>query len=95
MHTHEEKRTARLEARMTPAVLTLVQHAAYMQGRSVSDFVASAAQAAAESAIERRDIIDLSRADQERFVEALLTPVALNPALERAAEAHRRLIRPA
>ena len=49
---HESTRTARIEARIAPEVLTLVKHAAEMQGRSISDFVVSAAQEAAYRAIE-------------------------------------------
>jgi hypothetical protein len=38
-------------------------------------------------------LIRLSLEDQQRFVELLLTPPPLEPALERAREAHAKLIR--
>lgn len=92
--SHQKKRTARLEARTTPAVVELVQRAANLEGRSVSDFIVRAAQEAAQAAIEQRELIELSRADQERFAAALLDPEPVAPALKQAAKAHRRLVRP-
>ena len=68
----EHARTARIEARIAPDVLSLVKQAAEMQGRSVSGFVVSAAQEAAHRAIEEAQIIRLSAEDQRRFVELLL-----------------------
>lgn len=87
----EPSRTARLEARIAPEVLGLVKQAAEMQGRSLSDFVVSAAQDAAYRAIEEAQIIRLSAEDQRRFVELLLNPPPPAPAMERAREAHKQL----
>ena len=89
---HEPTRTARIEARIAPDALAVVKRAAELQGRSVSDFVVAAAQDAAQKAIEETQIIRLSVADQRAFVEAILNPPPLAPALERAIERHGRLI---
>ena len=86
-------RTARLEARITPDALAVVRRAAELQGRSVSDFVVAAAQEAANRTIEETQIIRLSVEDQRAFAEAILHPPAPSPALIRAAEAHRQLVR--
>ena len=91
MMPHEPTKTTRIEARLTPDVLTLVKQAAEMQGRSVSDFVVSAAQEAAHRAIEETQIIRLSAEDQRRFVDLLLNPPLPPPALVRAKEAHAEL----
>jgi len=88
----ESPRTARLEARIAPDALAVVKRAAELQGRSVSDFVVSAAQEAAEKTIENTQIIRLSVEDQRAFTEAVLNPPPLAPAMERAIERHRRLI---
>jgi uncharacterized protein (DUF1778 family) len=93
MMPREQSRTARLEARITPDVLTVVKYAAEIQGRSLSDFVVAAAQEAAHQAIEEAHLIRLSVEDQRRFVDSLLNPPELSPALLRAQEAHARLIR--
>jgi uncharacterized protein (DUF1778 family) len=88
----EVPRTSRLETRIAPEVLAVVRRAAEMQGRSVSDFVVSAAQEAAYRAISDAQLIRLSLADQERFAAALLDPPALPAPLVRAAQAHARLV---
>jgi len=69
-----------------------VKRAAELQGRSVSDFIVAAAQHAALQAIDETSIIRLSLEDQRRFVELLLNPPPVSPALEGAREAHSRLL---
>jgi uncharacterized protein (DUF1778 family) len=86
-------RSARLEARISPLALAMVKRAAEIQGRSVSDFVVAAAQEAAEKTIKNMHIIELSLEDQRAFAEAILNPPEPGPALRRAKEAHRRLIK--
>jgi uncharacterized protein (DUF1778 family) len=85
-------RTARIEARIAPDALAIVKRAAEIQGRSVSDFVVAAAQDAARKAIEEAQIIRLSVEDQRAFVEAILNPPPLTPAMKRAIDRQRRLI---
>jgi uncharacterized protein (DUF1778 family) len=87
-------RTARLEARVSPDVLAVLKRAAELQGRSVSDFVVAAAQEAAHRTVEDAQVIRLSVEDQRRFVEALLNPTPLTPAMERAMDRYRTLIAP-
>jgi uncharacterized protein (DUF1778 family) len=89
----EHSRSARIEARIAPAALAVVKRAAELQGRSVSDFVVAAAQEAAYRTIEEVQIIRLSVEDQQRFVDLLLNPPPLSPAMKRAKFAHSRLIR--
>jgi uncharacterized protein (DUF1778 family) len=91
MMPRETTRTSRIEARIAPEALALVKQAAELQGRSVSDFVVSAAQEVAHRTIEETNIIRLSAEDQRRFVDLLLNPPAPTPALLRAKEAHQKL----
>jgi uncharacterized protein (DUF1778 family) len=93
--TEQASRRVRLQARIAPEVLAVVKRAAAMQGRTVSDFVAAAAQEAAHRMIAEAQLIRLSVEDQRRFVELLLDPPAPAPALERARDAHARLIQEA
>jgi uncharacterized protein (DUF1778 family) len=93
MMPHEPTRTSRIEARIAPDALAIVKRAAEIQGRSVSDFVVAAAQEAASRTIEETQIIRLSVEDQRMIAEAILNPPPPSPALQRAAEAHRRLIK--
>ena len=90
----QSQRTARLEARIAPDLLALVKRAAEMQGRSLSDFVVAAARDAAFRAIEESSVIQLAADDQIRFVELLLNPPPLTPAMERARDAHAKRVAP-
>lgn len=91
---NEITRASRIEARIAPDVLAVIKQAAELEGRSVSDFVVSAAREAAHRAIEEVGIIRLSAEDQKRFVDLLLNPPEPAPALLRAKEAHARLLEP-
>ncbi|MDR1062720.1 MAG: DUF1778 domain-containing protein [Azoarcus sp.] len=83
--------TARFEARISVDLHSLLKHAADIQGRSMTDFVVSAARDAAVRAIEQTEVIRLSLADQKRFAEALLSPPRPSAALKRAMARHDEL----
>jgi uncharacterized protein (DUF1778 family) len=85
--------TARLEARISTDLHGMLKRAAEIQGRTMTDFVVAAVQAAAQHAIEEAEVIRFSRADQERFAQALLSPPPPAPALERAFARRSRLLR--
>jgi uncharacterized protein (DUF1778 family) len=70
----------------------MLKRAAEIQGRTMTDFVVSAVQLAAQEAIETAEVIRLSLADQERFAQALLAPPPPAPALKRAFARRRKLI---
>jgi uncharacterized protein (DUF1778 family) len=84
--------TARLEARISTDLHAMLKRAAEIQGRTMTDFVVSAVQDAAQQAIAQSDVIRLSLADQECFAQALLSPPKQAPALKRAFARHRKLI---
>jgi len=88
----ENSRTARFEGRIAPEALAIVKRAAEIEGRSLSDFIAHAAQDAARRTIEDSQVIRLSVEDQARFVDMLLNPPQPNDALKRAKAAHSDLI---
>ncbi|MFC4487923.1 DUF1778 domain-containing protein [Tepidiphilus baoligensis] len=85
--------TARLEARISPELHALLKRAAELQGRTLTDFVVSAVQEAAQRAIEQATVIRLSLADQECFAHALLSPPEPTPALKRAFARRSALLR--
>lgn len=84
--------TARLEARISSDLHSMLRRAAELQGRTMTDFVVSAVQDAAQRAIEQAEVIRLSRADQECFAKALLSPPQPAPALERAFARRNKLL---
>jgi uncharacterized protein (DUF1778 family) len=85
--------TARLEARISADLHAMLKRAAEIQGRTMTDFVVSAVQLAAQDAIKTAEVIRLSLADQECFAQALLAPPRPAPALKRAFARRRKLIR--
>jgi uncharacterized protein (DUF1778 family) len=94
MATSSPAPVARLEARISPDVHALIKRAAELQGRSMTDFVVSTAQEAAQRVIEQSEVIRLSLADQQCFADALISPPEPNQALKKAFEQRERLLRP-
>ena len=85
--------TARLEARISFDLHATLKRAAELQGRTMTDFVVSAVQEAAQRAIEQAEIIRLTLADQERFAHALISPPEPTPALQRAFVRRQKLLK--
>ena len=88
--TPDTTRDARLEARVSAAQKNLLQQAAALSGRTLSEFVVASAQDAARRLIAEHESIRLSRDEQMDFVRALLNPPEPNTRLKRAAKAHLR-----
>jgi len=85
--------TARLEARISADLHLMLKRAAELQGRTMTDFVISAVQDAAQRTIEQADVIRLSLTDQECFAQALISPPKPNAALKRAFARRKKLLR--
>jgi len=85
---------ARLEARLPADIHALLKRAAEIQGRSLTDFVITAARDAACRAIEETEILRLSVEDQRQIAEAILNPPDPAPALRRAFKHRDKLFGP-
>jgi len=85
--------TARLEARISTDLQALLKRAAELQGITMTDFIVSAVQEQAQRVIEQSALIRLSMANQECFYQALLLPPNPAPALERAFDRRKKLLR--
>ncbi|MCK5275963.1 MAG: DUF1778 domain-containing protein [Alphaproteobacteria bacterium] len=66
------QKAERLETRLTAEQKELLQRAASLQGRSLTDFVIESAQAAALRTVREYEILRLNARDSEAFVAALL-----------------------
>jgi uncharacterized protein (DUF1778 family) len=86
----ERVRSERLEARVTKYQKDLIERAAAIQGRSVTDFVLSSVQDAAQKAIEDHQRITLSIEDAEAFVKALADPPEPNDHLRESVRRYRQ-----
>lgn len=74
----------RLEARVSPEQKALMQRAADLQGRTLSDFLVTSAQSAAEQAILTHDVMKLTGQASHVFAETVLDPPAPNERLRAA-----------
>jgi uncharacterized protein (DUF1778 family) len=81
---HTEK-AWRFDARLNEEQKTLIQRAAELEGRTMTDFVLHSAEAAAERTIQERAMLILSARETETFVAAILNPATPGPVLRRAA----------
>ena len=90
IETPAKLRAERLEARISGEKKAVLQHAAELSGRTLSEFVVESAQAAAMRVIQEHENIRLSQAEQIAFVTALLNPTAPNDRLRQAAANYRQ-----
>ncbi len=84
----------RLEARVTLAQKQLLQHAAALEGTTLTDFVIRSAERAAEQLIRDHAVLVLTARESQTFVETLLNPPAPNAALRAAAAHYAQLMAP-
>ena len=82
-------RAERLEARVTAEQKSLIERAAALQGRTLTDFVLSSVQDAARRAIEEHQQLELTVRDSEAFVDALLNPKPVNDRLRETVRRYR------
>lgn len=83
------EKAERLEARLSRKQKELIQHAADLAGRSLTDFILSASFDAANKVIREYEVITLTAQESENFVNALMSPSAPNLALQKAAKRYR------
>jgi uncharacterized protein (DUF1778 family) len=82
-------RAERLEARVTAEQKSLIERAAALQGRTLTDFVLTSVQDAARRAIEEHHQFALSVRDSEAFVDALLNAQPVNDRLRDTVRLYR------
>jgi uncharacterized protein (DUF1778 family) len=85
----------RFDARLSENQKLLIQRAADLEGRTLTDFVLHSAESAAERTIQERTILVLSAKDTAAFVRTLLAPAPeLGPALRNAAKRYKESRKP-
>jgi uncharacterized protein (DUF1778 family) len=86
-HTHSEKRrarSARLGFRVDVHTKKLVERAAALERRSLTDFCVAVLIDATRSTIQRHQMLDLSDRDREVFFDTLVHPPKPNARLRKA-----------
>jgi uncharacterized protein (DUF1778 family) len=84
-----DSKSERLEARVSSVQKRLIQKAADLQGVSMTDFMITYLQEAAERVIQHHQMLQLSIEDSQLLVDALLSPPEPNEALLKAAKRYQ------
>jgi uncharacterized protein (DUF1778 family) len=79
----------RIEARISADEKRLLEDAAQRRGMTLTAFVLSTAHDAAVRTLETAHVVELTRQDQQRFVDTLLNPPAPSKRLRAAATDYR------
>jgi len=85
-----EPKAYRFDARLNEQQKLLIQKAADLEGRTMTDFVLYSAEKAAERTIESRTMLILSARETETFVDAILKPAEPGAVLRRAARRYKK-----
>lgn len=86
MTLQKNKKWERLEARIRPEQKQLFKCAAELSGQTLSDFIVSTLQEAAQDKIEKQSMLKLSVKDQEIFAQYIIDPPQPNERLQQAAQ---------
>jgi uncharacterized protein (DUF1778 family) len=79
------RKSERLPTRATPELKSLAQHAAALEGRSLTDFVEASIRERAERTIREHEVTRVSVEQARAFAQALLTPPEPSARLREAA----------
>ncbi len=86
------RKTERLEARVPIALKKVIQHAADLQGRTLTDFVIASLDKTARETVREYEVMTLNAEDSLRVARLLIESPKPNAALKRAAKRHRKLV---
>lgn len=89
-HKRQNPKSERVEARVTEDVKLILERAANLQGRTLTDFVVSSAYEAATRAISVHNQIVLTARGTKDFVEAVLNPREPSDRLKEAAARYKK-----
>ena len=85
----DARKTARLEARLTGEQKALIQHAADLTSRSLTEFIVSSAQEVAARTVREHAVLTLSGRDRQAFIDALVKPSSPHKRLRQAASRYK------
>ena len=85
-------KTERLEARVPIFLKRIIQRAADLQGRTITDFVIASLDRSARETVREHEVMKLNVEDSLRLAKALINPPAPNAALRRAMALHKKTV---
>ena len=86
---YSSNKAEHLEARLSHGQKVLIQQAADLSARSLTDFVIHASQKMAEEVIRNHKLITLTQQESQRFADALMNAGKLPVALKKASQSYR------
>jgi len=84
--------TERLEARVPLPIKSLIDRAAALEGRSITDYVIATLERHAEKVVHEHEILQLSTADSHAFARAMISPPKPNRKLRGILAAHAKAV---
>ena len=84
--------TERLEARVPLPIKSLIDRAAALEGRSITDFVIATLERHAVTVVHEHEILQLSTRDSHAFAQAMLAPPKPNRALKGILSRHAKAV---
>ncbi|HYI14145.1 MAG TPA: DUF1778 domain-containing protein [Thermomicrobiales bacterium] len=85
-------KAARLEARITPDQKELIERAAALSGRSMTDFIVSAVESAAAETIRTHQVMRLTLDDTAALLKSLENPPEPSERMLRLAARYREFV---
>lgn len=85
-------KSARIETRVSREQKDLIERAATLSGRTVSEFVLAHVEVAAKKVIDEHEKLHLDQAQSRILVDALLTPKKPNKKLKLAIKDYRKRV---
>ncbi|MEO8100534.1 MAG: DUF1778 domain-containing protein [Acidobacteriota bacterium] len=82
----------RFDARLNEEQKLLIQRAADIEGRTMTEFVLHSAEMAAERTIEQRALLTLTARETQAFVDAILKPAQPGKVLRAAVRSYKRVV---
>lgn len=89
----KKKPKTRLDFRLDPEAKEVIAQAAYVTGKSLSEFAVSALVQSAQDVLEKHQTLIFSNRDFDAFLEAIDADDAPNDALKQAAERYQQRFR--
>jgi uncharacterized protein (DUF1778 family) len=90
--TITRSRQARIDFRTTPEVKSLIERAAAINGKSVSEFISSTVSATSREIIQQNELRVLTDRDRDILLSLLDAPAAPNGALRSAASSFHKAV---
>ncbi len=84
--------TERLEARVPRPIKQLIDRAAALEGRSLTDYVIATLEQHAAAVVHEHEILHLSTADSEAFAAAMIAPPKPSRSLKAALARHAKSV---